>query len=190
MAWYICLDNMDIKFTKNRFNMKKFLLLFALALASANFASAQSAKACCAGKAKAACATKEGSAKAASCDHKGGDKACCSTAAVGTASDTGASASQVSDKAKFVEASFKVYGNCGMCKSTIEKALSGVAAIQSSNWDVKTKQLTVTYDSKAIELDDIKAKVAAVGYDSDTHRASDEVYSQLHGCCQYERPKG
>jgi copper chaperone CopZ len=167
--------------------MKKFLLLFVLALAGATFASAQSAKACCAGKDKAACATKEASAKAHNCAGKSGDKACCSTASAAT----GAAAIGVANTtANIVEETFTVYGNCGMCKRTIENALSGVDAILSSNWDVKTKQLTVKYDSKALELDDIKAKIAAVGYDSDTHRAPDEVYNNLHGCCQYERPKG
>lgn len=83
----------------------------------------------------------------------------------------------------------KVYGNCGMCKKRIEGALTKVKGIQSANWDVDTKMLTVTYDESKINLDDIHQKVADVGHDSDKAKAKDSVYNGLMGCCQYERPK-
>ncbi len=85
---------------------------------------------------------------------------------------------------------FKVYGNCGMCKKKIEGSLKDVQGVGSANWDIDSKMMTVSYDKSAISLDDIKTRIAAVGYDSDTHRAKDEVYNNLHGCCKYERPKG
>ena len=83
---------------------------------------------------------------------------------------------------------FKVYGNCGMCKKTIEGGLSDVEGIISSEWNVETKMMKVKYDESAISLADIKKKIAAVGYDTEKERAEDEVYNKLHGCCQYERP--
>jgi periplasmic mercuric ion binding protein len=84
---------------------------------------------------------------------------------------------------------FRVYGNCGMCKSTIEKAASAVSGVKSATWDRETDMLTVTYHTSKVTLDKIKEAVAASGYDSDTHRATDEAYNKLHGCCQYDRPK-
>lgn len=57
-----------------------------------------------------------------------------------------------------------------------------------ADWDKTTKMLTVTYDQKATNLDEILQKIADSGYDSDKFRASDEKYQQLHGCCKYERP--
>ncbi|MEY3437449.1 MAG: hypothetical protein RL265_34 [Bacteroidota bacterium] len=48
--------------------------------------------------------------------------------------------------------------------------------------------LTVTYDQKATNLDEVLKKIAAAGYDSDKFRSTDEKYKQLHGCCQYDRP--
>lgn len=83
----------------------------------------------------------------------------------------------------------KVYGNCGMCKKRIEGALTKVKGVQSANWDVATKMLTVTYDESKINLDDIHQKVADVGHDTDKVQAKDSVYNGLMGCCQYERPK-
>jgi len=84
---------------------------------------------------------------------------------------------------------FMVYGNCGMCERRIEGALSKVKGVHSADWDVDTKVLTVQYDDATISLDDIKKKVAEAGHDTDKFRAKDEVYSNLPGCCQYERPK-
>ncbi len=48
--------------------------------------------------------------------------------------------------------------------------------------------MTVSYDPIVISLEAIKQKIADVGYDTDTHRAKEEIYSSLAGCCQYERP--
>src|SRR5687768_4979215 len=79
---------------------------------------------------------------------------------------------------------FRVYGNCGMCRSTIEKAASGVAGVRSASWDREKDMLTVMYNPTKTTPDDIKQAVANSGYDSDTHRAPDEVYNKLHGCCQ------
>ena len=85
---------------------------------------------------------------------------------------------------------FKVYGNCGMCKKKIEGSLKDASGVSTASWDMDAKIMTVTYDKNAISLDDIKSRIAGVGYDSDTHRAKDEVYNNLHGCCKYDRPKG
>lgn len=84
--------------------------------------------------------------------------------------------------------SFTVYGNCGMCKRTIEKAANSVEGVKSAVWDADVAKITVQYDSEIAKLDDIKKAIAASGYDTDTFRASDEVYNALPGCCQYDRP--
>ena len=83
---------------------------------------------------------------------------------------------------------FKVYGNCGMCKTRIEKALKDVTGIKTATWETSSKMLTVEFEPSAINLNDIHAKVAAVGHDTDKAKAPDEVYNKLHGCCKYERP--
>jgi mercuric ion binding protein len=92
--------------------------------------------------------------------------------------------------AKKKTVTFKVYGNCGMCKRTIEGALNDVKGIKSATWNAEKKMITVTFNPKKIELMDIHKKIAAVGYDTDEVKAKDEVYSNLHGCCQYDRPTG
>jgi periplasmic mercuric ion binding protein len=85
--------------------------------------------------------------------------------------------------------SFKVYGNCGTCKSNIEGSLKKKDGVIKKDWDKDTKILTVTYDPAKINLLQIKQKVADAGYDSEEVRAKDEAYFKLHKCCQYDRPK-
>jgi len=82
----------------------------------------------------------------------------------------------------------KVYGNCGMCKKNIEKA-GNVKGKSNAEWDAETTMAKITIDSTKISIDDVLKKIAAVGYDSDKFRAEDEVYNNLHGCCQYDRPE-
>lgn len=92
------------------------------------------------------------------------------------------------NQTEFQNEVFTVYGNCGMCEKTIEASLKNVVGVTLADWDKESDQMTVTYSPAIISLNDIKQKIADVGYDSDTHRAKDEVYNKLPGCCQYERP--
>jgi copper chaperone CopZ len=84
---------------------------------------------------------------------------------------------------------FKVHGNCGMCKSKIEGSLKGVKGVASASWNEEKLMMTVTYNPKKIDLDDIHNKIAAVGYDTEKVKAKTEVYNKLHGCCKYDRPE-
>lgn len=84
---------------------------------------------------------------------------------------------------------FKVYGNCDMCKSKIEGALKKKDGIISKRWDVKAKTITVSFDTNKINVKEIGQKIADVGYDNEYANAKDEVYNKLHTCCQYERHK-
>ncbi len=81
----------------------------------------------------------------------------------------------------------KVYGNCGMCKKTIEKA-ANVKGKSNAVWNADSAMAKITIDSTKITIDEVLKKIAAAGYDSDKFRAPDSVYDNLHGCCQYDRP--
>ena len=152
--------------------MKKniFLILFMMI----SFAFTADAQSCCSSKAK--------------------DKASCSkktatTTKIATTSEAKAILVSNLPNNKEKTEKFTVYGNCGMCERTIENSLKGVEGISKGDWDRETDVMTVTFDAEVITLDAIKQKIADVGYDSETHRAKDEVYNNLPGCCQYERPK-
>lgn len=80
----------------------------------------------------------------------------------------------------------KIYGNCAMCKKTIEKA-GNLKSIVIVDWDVDTKIATLTYDSLKTNQDAILKRIALSGYDSDKFLAHEDAYNKLHGCCQYDR---
>jgi copper chaperone CopZ len=80
----------------------------------------------------------------------------------------------------------KVSGNCGMCKTKIEKAgsLKNTAKV---DWDADTQMATLTYDAAKTNQDEILKRIALSGYDSEKFLAPDNTYSKLPGCCQYDR---
>ncbi len=84
----------------------------------------------------------------------------------------------------YVSSIFKVYGECIQCKQRIEKALK-INGVKSANWEVKTKMLTVSYDSSVLNLAAIQSKILAVGHDLEFKKAKDDVYNALPECCHY-----
>lgn len=80
----------------------------------------------------------------------------------------------------------KVYGNCGMCETTIEKAAEQ-KKLSKADWNQETKVATITYDSRKTGLDAILKEIALAGYDNEKYLAPDEAYAKLPDCCKYER---
>lgn len=90
---------------------------------------------------------------------------------------------------------FLVNGNCGMCEKRIETAASGVKGVSSTDWDKETKMMVVAMDTTQTNIHKVEMAIAKVGHDTPMHKASDEAYNKLPGCCKYERivletPKG
>lgn len=82
---------------------------------------------------------------------------------------------------------FKVFGNCGMCESRIEKAASAIDGVSTADWDKETKMIKVTFDTHKTDLHKIHQAIAEVGHDTEMHKAKDKVYNKLPGCCKYDR---
>lgn len=80
----------------------------------------------------------------------------------------------------------KVWGNCGMCKKTIEKAAKSAGA-KTANWNGELQQLIVSYKSDKTSNTKIQQAIAESGYDTQDFTAPDDAYNKLHGCCQYDR---
>lgn len=82
--------------------------------------------------------------------------------------------------------SVKIFGNCGMCETTIEKA-GNSKKIAKVDWNKDTKMATITYDAKKTNKEEILKRIALSGYDSEKFLAPNDVYAKLPECCQYER---
>ncbi|WP_066223648.1 heavy-metal-associated domain-containing protein [Formosa haliotis] len=82
----------------------------------------------------------------------------------------------------------QVMGNCGMCKSRIEKASIKVKGVKYASWDIPSKELSLVIDERKCSPIDIKKAIAAVGHDTDLEIARDAVYNELPPCCKFRDP--
>ncbi|MFO8087404.1 MAG: heavy-metal-associated domain-containing protein [Bacteroidales bacterium] len=83
------------------------------------------------------------------------------------------------------KASFKVYGNCGMCENRIEKAAKGLEGVTSASWDRDSEMLTIKYNPEKVKVMDVHKAIAKVGHDTKKVKADDQTYKNLPGCCKY-----
>jgi copper chaperone CopZ len=82
----------------------------------------------------------------------------------------------------------KINGNCGMCKTTIEKA-GNKKKVAKVDWNKDSKVATLTFNSKTTTEDEILKRIALAGYDNEKFLAPDDAYAKLPECCKYERKK-
>jgi copper chaperone CopZ len=82
---------------------------------------------------------------------------------------------------------FEVKGNCEMCKSRIEKAAKSVDGVTAADWKQETRILEVSFDESKTSVNKVQMAVARAGHDTPGHKAKDEVYNALPGCCKYDR---
>ena len=88
---------------------------------------------------------------------------------------------------KWKEETLMVLGNCGMCKTTIEKTTLAVKGVKEAVWEQETHLLTVTYRSAKTSPQQIGDHIALSGYDNEYAYTTTEIYEQLHSCCKYDR---
>jgi periplasmic mercuric ion binding protein len=82
---------------------------------------------------------------------------------------------------------FEVAGNCGMCEARIEKAAKSVEGVSTADWDKETKMIEVAFNSETADIHKVHQAIAKAGHDTKMHKATDNVYDELPGCCKYER---
>lgn len=82
---------------------------------------------------------------------------------------------------------FKVYGNCGTCEERIETAAKSVDGVTKADWNEETKMMEVAFDDSKTDVHKVHMAIAKVGHDTEMHKATDEAYDKLPGCCKYDR---
>ena len=84
--------------------------------------------------------------------------------------------------------SIGVKGNCGMCKTTIEKAVKGLDFVENAEWGIQTKILDVEFsDSSIFDLEKLSIAITESGYETMSSTANQSSYDALPGCCKYDR---
>ena len=84
------------------------------------------------------------------------------------------------------EVTVLVNGNCSMCKETIEESVGSLGSARV-DWNNRTREAVITFDSVRSSLPDVLRQVAMAGYDNALFEAPDSVYERLPHCCKYER---
>lgn len=82
---------------------------------------------------------------------------------------------------------FWVRGECGMCKSRIEKTVNTLPGASGAQWDQKTKMLTVSIDPAKIDQASIEKDVAKVGHATKNFAADQKAYDALPPCCKIKK---
>ena len=100
--------------------------------------------------------------------------------------ETNTNKTEVSKEVATTEISFGVRGNCGMCKSTIEKAANNVEGVATATWDVDKKKIAVSFDESKTNEMAIHKAIAASGYDTEKAIGDLDAYDNLPGCCKYD----
>ena len=82
---------------------------------------------------------------------------------------------------------FKVSGNCDLCKERIEKAAKSVTGVTFALWDDKTKDMNVEFNAGTTTLNDVEKAIAKAGHDTEKIKADDNAYKSLPKCCRYRK---
>lgn len=77
-----------------------------------------------------------------------------------------------------------VRGNCGMCKERIEEHVSKINGVKKAVWDVKSKELTVRYDSTVTNNDAIETICANIGHATKSRTSDGKITDELPECCR------
>ena len=94
---------------------------------------------------------------------------------------------QETKKNKNAKYAIDVNGKCEQCQKRIQKAALSVSGVKSATWSIETHQLSLILNEEKVAVLDVKKAIAKVGHDSDTVKATDKDYDNLHSCCKYER---
>ncbi len=96
-------------------------------------------------------------------------------------------ASSVAVFAKSVTQKILVKGECGKCKTTIEQGLD-IPGVSFAEWNKETKILTIRYNDKKINEDQIHKTISNLGYATGKVAANKVSQSKLDNCCKPKKP--
>ena len=85
------------------------------------------------------------------------------------------------------EVKIKTSAVCKMCKATIEKNLAYEKGIKSAILDVPTQTVTVVYNAKKTNVNNIKKAITETGYDAEELPANPRAYDRLDDCCKKDK---
>jgi copper chaperone CopZ len=73
---------------------------------------------------------------------------------------------------------------CGMCVTTIKKAVSAVDGVDNVEVDLEKKTTTVKFDKAKLDIAALEKSISEAGYDANETPRNREAYDGLPGCCK------
>jgi mercuric ion binding protein len=74
---------------------------------------------------------------------------------------------------------------CDQCKDRIEHDLSFEKGVKSVHLDLPTKIITVIFNEKKTNEQNIREAISKIGYDADSLKADLRSYNKLPECCKH-----
>ena len=73
---------------------------------------------------------------------------------------------------------------CETCGLKFKDQILKIAGVKMYELDEKAMTITVFYNSKKTNLENIKKAISKLGYDADDVKADLQAYENLDGCCK------
>lgn len=73
---------------------------------------------------------------------------------------------------------------CESCGGRILKDLYNVDGIKNTEVDSKANTIKVTYDTRKINIEQIRKKISQMGFDADELKAEPSAVARLDDCCK------
>lgn len=81
-------------------------------------------------------------------------------------------------------------GVCQKCADKFKENVPYFKGVKSYTYDMKTAKLTITYDSKKTNPDQLRTEVSKLGYNADNVKADPAARAKLPACCRAEKSGG
>ena len=80
-------------------------------------------------------------------------------------------------------------GVCQKCADKFKENVPYFKGVKSYNYDMKTAKLTINYDAKRTNPDQLRQQISKLGYNADNVKADPAARAKLPACCRVEKGK-
>lgn len=103
----------------------------------------------------------------------------------------GASAQQSKAASKSEQTvTIQTNGVCQKCADKFKENVPYFKGVKSYTYDMKTAKLTINYDSKKTNPDQLRQQISKLGYNADNVKADEAARAKLPACCRVEKKSG
>lgn len=87
-------------------------------------------------------------------------------------------------KKNYEEVQIQTSAVCGMCEERIETNIAYEKGVKKVELDDDTKIVTIGFDPRKNNADQLRLAISKIGYDADNVPANEEAYAKLPACCK------